>query len=83
MLLVFLASCCSARQILKIVSIHLVSCPRWVHGFWDCTGDPPKSMHTTLLEEVGTTQNALPPIFEGVWSLFADRTLVILAMVKA
>ena len=65
MLLVFPASCRSAQQILKIVSVLLVYSVRWTIRFWDCTGLPPRSMQKVLSEEVTTAQNALLPIFEG------------------
>ena len=44
MLLVFLASCRSARQILKTMSALLVYTVRRTIRFWDCTGLPSKSM---------------------------------------
>ena len=83
MLLVFPASCCSARQILKTVSALLVYLVSWTTRFWDCTGLPPKSMRKVLSEEVSTTQKALPPDFEGELSLFANWTAVTAALVKA
>ena len=83
MLLVFLTSCRSAQQILKTVPALLVYSVRWTIRFWDCTGLPPKSMQKALLEEVNTTQNALPPDFECVLSLFANGTPVTPAAVKA
>ena len=83
MLLVFLASCRSAQQILKTVSALLVYSVQWIIRFRDCMGLPPKSMQKVLSEEVTTIQNALPPYFEGELSLFANGTLVTPAAVKA
>ena len=56
---------------------------QWTIHFWDCTGLPPKDMQKVLSEEVTTTQNALPPDFEGELSLFANGTPVTPAAVKA
>ena len=81
-LLVFPASYRSAR-ILKIVSTFLVHSVRWTMCFYDCTGLPPKSMQKVLSEEVSTTQNALPPDFEGECWLFANGTPVTPAAVNA
>ena len=83
MLLVFVASCPPAQQFLKTVSALVVYSVRWPIRFWDCTGLPPKSMQKVLLEEVTTTQNAMPPDFEGELSLFANGTPVTPAAVKA
>ena len=74
MLLAFPASCRSAKQILKTVLALVVYSVRWTIRFCDCTSLPPKSMQNVLLAEVSTTQNALPPDFEGVLSLFANGT---------
>ena len=82
-LLIFLASCCSTQQILKTVSALLVYSVRCTIRFWDCTDLPPKSKQKVLSEEVTTTQNELPPDFEGELSLFANWTPVTLAAVKA
>ena len=83
MLLVFIASCRSAQQILKTVSTLMVYSVRWTIRFWGCRGLSPKSMAKVLSEEVTTAQNALPPDFEGELSLFASGTPVSPAAVKA
>ena len=40
--------------------------------FWDCADQPPKSMQKALLDQLTSTQNALPPDFEGELLFFAN-----------
>ena len=83
MLSVFPTLCRSAQRILKRVFPLLVYFVRWSTRFLDCTGLPPSCMQKASSEEVSTTQNALPPDFEGGLSLFANGTQVTPASVKA
>ena len=75
MLLVFPASSPSDQQILETVSALVVYSVRCAINF--C------KMQTMLLEELSSTENALPPDCEGESSLFANGTPVIPAAVKA